>query len=89
MDKEDKLMPLVVRTTKVTAGIPVINNQTRTRRRDTEKHRLHGRQPGSAYRGKKGTKSFEVPAMVSATVDITQKREKTPRCCMLEGSDPC
>ena len=89
MDKEDKLMPLVVENNEVTAGIPVINIKRELADAILKSTGFTADSLEALIVGKKATKSFEVPAIVSATVDITQKREKTSNVvAMLEGSDP-
>lgn len=89
LDKDDKLMPLVVENNEVTAGIPVINIRRELANAILASTGYTADSLESLIVRNRAPKSFEVSATVTATVDITQRREKTANVvALLEGSDP-
>lgn len=89
VEKEDKLMPLIVENNEVTAGIPILNI---TRELATGILHATGISIDSLDRAiimSRAPKSFLTPATLNAATDVVQKREKTANVvAMLEGSDP-
>lgn len=89
LDKDDKLMPLIVENNEVTSGIPVLSI-----RHEVADHvlALKGITVDSAEKiivsGKKPF-SFSTGALLKCKVDISQKHARTANVvAMLEGSDP-
>jgi len=89
LEKEDKLMPMVVENNEVTSGIPVINikrqladllfKNSGMTTDSLEKMISSGKKPFS----------FPIPLTLTATVDVIQKTEKTANViALLEGNDP-
>ncbi len=89
VEKEDKLMPLVVENNEVTAGIPILNI---TRELATRILKSTGISIDSIDRKiitLKAPDSFLTGVTLNGTSDIVQNREKTANVVgLLEGSDP-
>jgi aminopeptidase YwaD len=89
LDKEDKLMPLVVENNEVTAGIPVIHIKREIADAILKTTGFTADSLENFYAKDKTPKSFEVPVSITATVDITQNKDNTSNVvALLEGSDP-
>jgi aminopeptidase YwaD len=89
LDKEDKLMPLVVENNEVTAGIPVIHIKRDLANEILKSTGFTADSLENLIARNKTPKSFVVPVTVSANVDITQVKETTSNVVgLLEGSDP-
>jgi hypothetical protein len=89
LEKEDKLMPLVVENNEVTGGIPIL---TITRDLANKLLKKSGITVDSLERiigSSKAPKSFETGEIVSGTSDVVQHRERTANvAAVLEGNDP-
>ncbi|MFZ4521134.1 MAG: M20/M25/M40 family metallo-hydrolase [Bacteroidales bacterium] len=89
VEKEDKLMPLVVENNEVTSGIPILNI---TREFATLLLKKTGISVDSLDRtiiASKAPKSFLLEITLNGTTDVVQKRTKTANVmALLEGSDP-
>jgi len=89
LDKDDKLMPLVVENNEVTAGIPVINITRKVANMILQRSGFTVGKADSAIIASKAPGSFETGAIVDAFTDVEQQREKTANVvAMLEGTDP-
>lgn len=89
LDKDDKLMPLVVENNEVTSGIPVINIKRSVADLILNSSGYTVDSLEKAIVSAKAPKSFAIPGIVRGTVDVTQKKEKTANVvALLEGSDP-
>lgn len=89
VEKDDKLMQLVVENNEVTAGIPILNI---TRELANKILKQSGRTIDSLDRAiiaGKAPNSFNTGAVLKATSDVVQKRERTANVvAFLEGNDP-
>ncbi len=89
VDKEDKLMPLVIENNEVKGGIPIISI---TREFADRLLRKSGVTIDSLERilvSSKAPKSFETGETVIGTVDLALEHQRTANVmAMLEGSDP-
>ncbi len=89
LEKEDKLMPLVVENTEVTAGIPVFSITRELANKMLKKSGVTLDSLERALVGGKKPRSFETGLMVNAVADVVQKRERTANVvAILQGSDP-
>jgi hypothetical protein len=89
LDKDDKLMPLVVENNEVTAGIPVINISRKMANLILRKSGFTVGTIDSVLIASKAPGSFETGVAVDAATDVEQQREKTANVvAMLEGTDP-
>lgn len=89
MEKEDKLMPLVAENNDVTAGLPVIHITRELAGRIIKVSGIAIDSLNGQIISSKAPKSFELEVILSATVTVVQRRERTANVlAMLEGSDP-
>jgi aminopeptidase YwaD len=89
LDKEDKLMPLVVENNEVTAGLPVIHIKREVADAILRMTGFTADSLEALIARNKAPKSFGVPMTVKGVVDITQVKENTANVIgLLEGSDP-
>lgn len=89
LDKDDKLMPLVVENNEVTSGLPVIHIKREVANAILKVTGFTADSLENLIITNKSPKSFEVPVTITATVDITQVKENTANVvALLEGSDP-
>lgn len=89
LDKDDKLMTLVVENNEITSGIPVIHITRDLANRILKKSGFTVGTADSAIIASRAPKSFETGITLDATTDVEQKREKTANVvAMLEGTDP-
>jgi hypothetical protein len=89
VEKEDKLMPLVVENNEVTAGIPVLNITRDLASKILKKTGITVDSLDRSIISSKAPKSFETKVVVNGNADVFQKREKTANVvALLEGSDP-
>jgi len=89
LEKEDKLMPLVVENNEVTAGIPIINITRDVANKMLKKSGITIDSLDRYIIANKAPKSFTIGVTVKAVTDVVQKREKTANVvALLEGSDP-
>lgn len=89
LEKEDRLMPLVVENNEVTTGIPVIN----ITRNLTDKLLLSSGYTADSLEaliiGKKKPFSFAVQGLLDAQTDVHQEKQQTANVMgLLKGSDP-
>jgi len=89
VDKEDKLMPLVVENNEVKGGIPIVSI---TREFADKLLKKSGVTIDSLERilvSSKAPKSFEIGETVIGTIDLVVEHQRTANVmAMLEGSDP-
>ena len=89
LEKDDKLMPLVVENNEVTSGIPVINIKREVADQLLKAAGYTIDSLESTIVRNKTPKTFILPGVVKGTVDVVQKREKTANVVgVLEGNDP-
>jgi hypothetical protein len=89
LDKEDKLMPLVVENNEVTAGIPVLNITRELTDKILKKTGISVDSLDRTIIASKAPGSFMTGVTLKGTVDVIQKREKTANVvAVLEGNDP-
>ncbi len=89
MEKEDKLMTLVAENNDVTAGLPVIHITRELAGRIIKVSGIAIDSLNGQIISSKAPKSFELEVILSATVTVVQRRERTANVlAMLEGSDP-
>ncbi len=89
LEKEDKLMPLVVENNEVTSGIPILNITRDLADKILKKSGITVDSLERTIVASKMPKSFSAGESVAGTVDVVQKRERTANViAMLEGSDP-
>lgn len=89
LEKDDKLMTLVVENNEITAGIPVVNI---TRELADKMLKSTGFTIDSLERFlvlQKTPRSFETGVNLTGSINVIQKKEKTANVmAMLEGNDP-
>jgi len=89
LDKDDKLIPLVVENNEVTSGIPIINIKREVADRILKKTGYTADSLESIILGKKTTLSLFTGVMLAGSVDVVQKNEKTANVvALLESGDP-
>ncbi len=89
LEKDDKLMPLVVENNEVTAGIPIVSITRELANKILKKSEISIDSLDRAIIASKAPKSFLTGVTLKGVVDVVQKREKTANVvAMLEGSDP-
>jgi len=89
LDKDDKLMPLVVENNEVTSGIPIINIKREIADRILKQTGFTADSLESAIVSKKTTMSMHTGVTLSGSVDVVQKNEKTANVvALLESQDP-
>lgn len=89
VEKEDKLMQLVVENNEVTAGIPIMNITRDLANKILKKSGLSIDSLERAMVANKAPKSFSTGETLNGTTDVVQKRERTANVmAMIEGSDP-
>ncbi len=89
LEKEDKLMSLVVENNEMTSGIPVINIKRQLADQILKKTgwRIDSLEQGMV--AGKTSIGLEIPLYVSARVEVIQQTEKTANVvACLEGNDP-
>jgi len=88
LDKDDKLMAVVVENNEVTSGIPVVNIKHEIADRILAAKGISADSLENLIIARKKPNSFETGAKVSCKVDISQKHAKTANVIgLLEGSD--
>lgn len=89
VEKEDKLMPLVVENNDVTSGLPVINITRETADRILQPSSISCDSLEKIMVRTKVPKSFDSGTKLKGVTEVIQKREKTSNVVgMLAGSDP-
>ena len=89
VEKEDKLMQLVVENNEVTAGIPIMNITRDLANKILKKSGLSIDSLERAMVANKVPISFSIGETLNGTADVVQKRERTANVmAMIEGSDP-
>jgi aminopeptidase YwaD len=89
LEKDDKLMPLVVENNEVTSGIPVMNIKRDVANMLLKPSGFTVDSLESVIVKSKSPKTFVLGGLVKGTIDVVQKREKTANVVgMLEGNDP-
>jgi hypothetical protein len=89
VEKEDKLMQLVVENNEVTAGIPIMNITRDLANKILKKSGLSIDSLERAMVANKVPNSFSIGETINGTADVVQKRERTANVmAMIEGSDP-
>jgi len=89
LEKEDKLIPLVVENNEVTSGIPIINIKREVADRILRKTGFTADSLESIISGRKTPASVFTGVTVTGAVDVVQKSEKTANVvALLEGGDP-
>jgi len=89
MEKEDKLMPLVVENNEVTAGIPAINITRATADQLLRSTGFPVDSLDAMIIREKQPKSFELNGTLSAVTEVNQEKHLTVNVvAMLKGSDP-
>lgn len=88
LDKDDKLMAVVVENNEVTSGIPVINIKHELADRILASKGISADSLEHLIVAKKKPGSFETGTIVRGQVDVVQKHAKTANViALLEGSD--
>ena len=88
LDKDDKLMAVVVENNEVTSGIPVINIRHAVADRILAAKGISADSLENLITAKKKPNSFETGTLVNGGVDVAQKHAKTANVVgLLEGSD--
>ncbi|MCX6283736.1 MAG: M20/M25/M40 family metallo-hydrolase [Bacteroidetes bacterium] len=89
LDKDDKLMAVVVENNEVTSGIPVVNIRHELADRILAAKGILADSMERLITAKQKPNSFETAAIVQVKVDVVQKHAKTANVIgLLEGSDP-
>lgn len=89
LEKEDKLMPLVVENNEVTAGIPVINITRNLADKVLLATGFTADSLEAMITGQMKPRSFPIQGLLDAGTDIHQERQKTENVIgLLKGSDP-
>jgi len=89
LEKDDKLMPLVVENNEVTAGIPILSITRELATRILKKTGMTIDSLDQTIITSKTPRSFLTGAILNGTADVIQKREKTANViAFIEGSDP-
>lgn len=89
VEKEDKLMQLVVENNEVTAGIPIMNITRDLANKILKKSGLSIDSLERAMVANKVPNSFSIGETINGTADVVQTRERTANVmAMIEGSDP-
>ncbi len=89
VEKEDKLMPLVVENNEVTAGIPIVNITREFANKILTKTGISIDSLDRAIIASKAPNSFSTGISLNGTIEVIQTREKTANVvAVLEGSDP-
>ncbi len=89
MEKEDKLMPLVVENNEVTAGIPAINITRATADQFLLSTGYTVDTLDAMIIRQKQPKSFELNGTLSAVTEVNQEKQQTVNVvALLKGSDP-
>ena len=88
LDKDDKLMALVVENNEVTSGIPVVNIRHQIADRILAAKGISADSLESLIIAKKKPNSFETGTLLHGKVDVSQKHAKTANVIgLLEGND--
>ena len=89
VEKEDKLMPLVVENNEITGGIPIFSITRELADKILIKKGITIDSLERSIVSTKSPKSFETGEVLSGTADVVQKKERTANViALLEGSDP-
>ncbi len=89
VEKEDKLMPLVVENNEVTAGIPILNITRELANKILKKTGISVDSLDRAIIAQKAPNSMSTGVTLKGVADVVQQREKTANVvAVLEGSDP-
>jgi hypothetical protein len=89
LEKEDKLMPLVVENNEVTAGIPILNITRELADKILKKNGISVDSLDRTIIASKAPGSFMTGVTLKGIADVIQKREKTANVvAVLEGNDP-
>ena len=88
LDKDDKLMALVVENNEVTSGIPVVNIRHQIADRILAAKGISADSLENLIIAKKKPNSFETGTLLHGKVDVSQKHAKTANVIgLLEGND--
>ena len=88
LDKDDKLMALVVENNEVTSGIPVVNIRHQIADRILAAKGISADSLENLIIAKKKPNSFETGTLLHGKVDVSQKHAKTANVIgLLEGDD--
>jgi hypothetical protein len=88
LDKDDKLMPVIVENNEVTSGIPVVNIKQQIADRILAAKGISADSLENLIIAKKRPHSFETGTLLDCKVEVVQKHAKTANVIgMLEGSD--
>jgi len=89
VEKEDKLMPLVIENNEITGGIPIFSITRELADKILLKKGITVDSLERSIVSTKNPKSFETGESLSGTADVVQKKERTANVIgLLEGSDP-
>ncbi|MEI6172301.1 MAG: M20/M25/M40 family metallo-hydrolase [Bacteroidota bacterium] len=89
VEKEDKLMPLVVENNEITGGIPIFSITRELADKILIKKGITIDSLERSIVSTKSPKSFETGEVLSGTADVVQKKERTANViALLKGSDP-
>jgi len=89
VEKEDKLMPLVIENNEITGGIPIFSITRELADKILIKKGITIDSLERAIVSTKRPKSFETGETLSGIADVVQKKERTANViALLEGSDP-
>jgi len=89
LDKEDKLMPLVVENNEITGGIPVLSITRTLADRILSRTGYTADSLDRVISEGKAPHSLKTGVMLEATTDVEQRKAKTANVvALLEGSDP-
>jgi len=88
LDKDDKLMPVIVENNEVTSGIPVVNIKHQIADRILAAKGISADSLENLIIAKKRPHSFETGTLLDCKVEVVQKHAKTANVIgVLEGSD--
>ena len=89
VDKDDKLMPLIVENNEVTAGIPILSITRELANKIVKNSGISIDSIDRAIIASKAPNSFATGITLNGTTEVIQERKKTANVvALLEGSDP-
>ncbi len=89
LEKDDKLMPLLVENNEVTSGIPVISIKRQLADQLLNKSGLTTDSLEKIISIAKAPYSLEIPVTLAATIEVIQQTEKTANViALIDGNDP-
>lgn len=89
VEKEDKLMPLIIENNEITAGIPIMSITRGLADKILKKTGISIDSLDRAIISSKAPNSFPTGATINGTADVVHKLEKTANpMALLEGNDP-